>query len=111
MVSEGIENCFMEVSSHGLDQKRITGLEFKGAIFTNLTHDHLDYHNTFKAYRDTKKILFDSLSDCAFALINIDDKNAKVMVRIAKQKYKPTHFIVMLIIPLKFWRANLKVCY
>ena len=86
MVCEGIENCFMEVSSHGLDQKRITGLEFKGAIFTNLTHDHLDYHNTFKAYRDTKKILFDSLTDSAFALINIDDKNAKVMVQNCKAK-------------------------
>jgi UDP-N-acetylmuramoyl-L-alanyl-D-glutamate--2,6-diaminopimelate ligase len=76
----------MEVSSHGIDQKRVTGLEFKGAIFSNLTHDHLDYHNTFKAYRDTKKMLFDGLSDTAFALVNADDKNAKVMVQNCKAK-------------------------
>lgn len=81
MVDRGVEYCFMEVSSHGIDQKRITGLEFKGVIFSNLTHDHLDYHKTFKAYRDTKKILFDSLPKTAFALINADDKNAKFMVQ------------------------------
>ena len=86
MVTQGIVYCFMEVSSHGIHQKRITGLEFKGAIFTNLTHDHLDYHDTFKAYRDTKKILFDGLSDSAFALVNADDKNAKVMVQNCKAK-------------------------
>ncbi len=86
MVTQGIVYCFMEVSSHGIHQKRITGLEFKGAIFTNLTHDHLDYHDTFKAYRDTKKILFDGLSDTAFALVNADDKNAKVMVQNCKAK-------------------------
>lgn len=86
MVGQGIEYCFMEVSSHGIHQKRITGLEFKGAIFTNLTHDHLDYHNTFEAYRDTKKTLFDSLSESAFALVNLDDKNAKVMVQNTKAK-------------------------
>ena len=86
MVAQGIEYCFIEVSSHGIHQKRITGLEFKGAIFTNLTHDHLDYHNTFKAYRDTKKNLFDGLSDTAFALVNVDDKNAKVMVQNCKAK-------------------------
>ena len=86
MVKSNIKFCFMEVSSHGIHQKRITGLEFKGAIFTNLTHDHLDYHDTFKAYRDTKKILFDGLSDSAFALVNADDKNAKVMVQNCKAK-------------------------
>ena len=86
MVTQGVEYCFMEVSSHGIHQKRVTGLEFKGAIFTNLTHDHLDYHDTFKAYRDTKKILFDGLSDNAFALVNADDKNAKVMVQNCKAK-------------------------
>ena len=86
MVTQGVEYCFMEVSSHGIHQKRATGLEFKGAIFTNLTHDHLDYHDTFKAYRDTKKILFDGLSDNAFALVNADDKNAKVMVQNCKAK-------------------------
>ncbi|MCH1453858.1 MAG: UDP-N-acetylmuramoyl-L-alanyl-D-glutamate--2,6-diaminopimelate ligase [Flavobacteriaceae bacterium] len=86
MVDHGVEYCFMEVSSHGIDQKRIAGLVFKGAVFTNLTHDHLDYHPTFKAYRDTKKILFDSLHETAFALINADDKNAKVMVQNCKAK-------------------------
>lgn len=86
MVDLGVQYCFMEVSSHGIDQKRVTGLEFKGAIFSNLTHDHLDYHNTFKAYRDTKKMLFDGLSDTAFALVNADDKNAKVMVQNCKAK-------------------------
>ncbi|MGB0395669.1 MAG: UDP-N-acetylmuramoyl-L-alanyl-D-glutamate--2,6-diaminopimelate ligase [Flavobacteriaceae bacterium] len=86
MVEQGVKYCFMEVSSHGIAQKRVTGLQFKGAIFSNLTHDHLDYHNTFKAYRDTKKILFDGLSDTAFALVNSDDKNAKVMVQNCKAK-------------------------
>jgi UDP-N-acetylmuramoyl-L-alanyl-D-glutamate--2,6-diaminopimelate ligase len=86
MVDLGVQYCFMEVSSHGIDQKRVTGLEFTGAIFSNLTHDHLDYHNTFKAYRDTKKMLFDGLSDTAFALVNADDKNAKVMVQNCKAK-------------------------
>lgn len=86
MVEQGVKYCFMEVSSHGIAQKRVTGLQFKGAIFSNLTHDHLDYHNTFKAYRDTKKILFDGLSDTAFALVNSDDKNAKVMVQNSKAK-------------------------
>jgi UDP-N-acetylmuramoyl-L-alanyl-D-glutamate--2,6-diaminopimelate ligase len=76
----------MEVSSHGIDQKRISGLEFKGAIFTNLTHDHLDYHDTFKNYRDTKKILFDQLPKSAFALVNIDDKNGSVMLQNCKAK-------------------------
>ena len=86
MVDLGVQFCFMEVSSHGIDQKRVTGLEFKGAIFSNLTHDHLDYHKTFKAYRDTKKILFDGLSNNAFALVNVDDKNAKIMVQNCKAK-------------------------
>ena len=86
MVDQGVQYCFMEVSSHGIDQKRVTGLEFTGAIFSNLTHDHLDYHNTFKSYRDTKKMLFDGLSNTAFALVNADDKNAKVMVQNCKAK-------------------------
>jgi len=86
MVTQCVEYCFMEVSSHGIHQKRITGLEFNGAIFTNLTHDHLDYHETFKAYRDTKKIIFDALPDTAFALVNADDKNAKLMVQNCKAK-------------------------
>ncbi len=81
MSEAGVEYCFMEVSSHGIDQKRTQGLVFEGAIFTNLSHDHLDYHNSFAEYRDTKKTLFDELSKKAFALTNIDDKNGLVMLQ------------------------------
>ncbi|MFH6604651.1 UDP-N-acetylmuramoyl-L-alanyl-D-glutamate--2,6-diaminopimelate ligase [Maribacter algicola] len=84
----GVEFCFMEVSSHGIHQKRTEGLVFEGAIFTNLSHDHLDYHKSFAEYRDTKKILFDGLSKKAFALSNIDDKNGLVMLQNTKgRKY------------------------
>mgnify|MGYP001259108466 CR=1 FL=1 len=86
MVDAGVTHCFMEVSSHGIDQDRIADLHFSGGVFTNLSHDHLDYHKTFKAYRDTKKILFDGLSNNAFALVNVDDKNAKIMVQNCKAK-------------------------
>jgi len=71
MNDAGVEYCFMEVSSHGIHQKRTEGLVFEGAIFTNLSHDHLDYHKTFAEYRDAKKMLFDRLSKKAFALTNI----------------------------------------
>ncbi|PQJ15694.1 UDP-N-acetylmuramoyl-L-alanyl-D-glutamate--2,6-diaminopimelate ligase [Aureicoccus marinus] len=81
MCGAGVEFCFMEVSSHGIDQKRIEGLHFAGAVFTNLTHDHLDYHGSFAAYRDTKKRLFDQLPKTAFALVNTDDKNGLVMMQ------------------------------
>ncbi len=77
----GVEYCFMEVSSHGIHQNRIEALEFAGGIFTNLTHDHLDYHNTFAEYRDVKKRFFDGLSKNAFALTNVDDKNGLVMLQ------------------------------
>ena len=86
MSQEGIEFCFMEVSSHGIHQKRAEGLQFEGAVFTNLSHDHLDYHKTFAAYRDTKKRLFDGLSKTAFALTNLDDKNGMVMLQNTKAK-------------------------
>ncbi|TXN36911.1 UDP-N-acetylmuramoyl-L-alanyl-D-glutamate--2,6-diaminopimelate ligase [Flagellimonas hymeniacidonis] len=86
MNAEGIEFCFMEVSSHGIHQKRSEGLYFEGAIFTNLSHDHLDYHKTFAEYRDTKKKLFDNLPKTAFALSNIDDKNGLVMLQNTKAK-------------------------
>lgn len=86
MNKAGVEYCFMEVSSHGIHQKRSQGLEFAGGIFTNLSHDHLDYHNTFKEYRDVKKIFFDSLSPKAFALINNDDKNGPFMLQNTKAK-------------------------
>ena len=81
MVNEGVEFCFMEVSSHGIHQKRTTGLFFEGGIFTNLTHDHLDYHRSFAEYRDVKKSFFDKMSKSSFALINIDDKNGEVMLQ------------------------------
>ncbi len=86
MNSEGVEFCFMEVSSHGIHQKRTEGLVFEGAIFTNLSHDHLDYHKTFAEYRDTKKILFDQLTKRSFALSNIDDKNGLVMLQNTKAR-------------------------
>jgi UDP-N-acetylmuramoyl-L-alanyl-D-glutamate--2,6-diaminopimelate ligase len=86
MNEAGVEFCFMEVSSHGIAQKRTEGLQFEGAIFTNLSHDHLDYHKTFAAYRDTKKKLFDGLSKTAFALTNIDDKNGQVMLQNTKAR-------------------------
>lgn len=86
MVLSGVSHCFMEVSSHGIHQKRTVGLHFKGGIFTNLTHDHLDYHRTFAEYRDVKKSFFDNLPQTAFALVNIDDKNGAVMLQNTKAK-------------------------
>ena len=81
MVDIGCDYCFMEVSSHSVVQERIRGLKFRGAIFTNLTHDHLDYHGTFAEYIKAKKRLFDSLGKRAFALTNCDDRNGEVMVQ------------------------------
>jgi len=81
MVDAGVEYCFMEVSSHGVHQKRTEALHFVGGIFTNLSHDHLDYHPTFAEYRDVKKSFFDSLPKSAFVLTNIDDKNGQVMLQ------------------------------
>lgn len=81
MVEEGCEYCFMEVSSHSVDQQRIAGLTFAGGIFTNITHDHLDYHKTFSAYIQAKKGFFDALPPTAFALTNGDDKNGLVMLQ------------------------------
>jgi UDP-N-acetylmuramoyl-L-alanyl-D-glutamate--2,6-diaminopimelate ligase len=84
MVSEGVSYCFMEVSSHGIHQKRTEGLHFAGGVFTNLSHDHLDYHKTFAEYRDVKKSFFDNLPKTAFAIVNIDDKNGVVMLQNTK---------------------------
>ncbi|MHC5201892.1 UDP-N-acetylmuramoyl-L-alanyl-D-glutamate--2,6-diaminopimelate ligase [Myroides sp. LJL119] len=86
MVDQGCEYCFMEVSSHGIVQSRTYGLEFCGGIFTNLTHDHLDYHQSFANYRDAKKMFFDQLAKNAFALTNSDDKNGLVMVQNTRSK-------------------------
>ncbi|WP_035660700.1 UDP-N-acetylmuramoyl-L-alanyl-D-glutamate--2,6-diaminopimelate ligase [Flavobacterium seoulense] len=81
MLNAGVEYCFMEVSSHGIHQKRTEALHFKGGVFTNLSHDHLDYHATFAEYRDVKKSFFDHLPKTAFAISNIDDKNGAVMLQ------------------------------
>jgi UDP-N-acetylmuramoyl-L-alanyl-D-glutamate--2,6-diaminopimelate ligase len=81
MADEGCSFAFMEVSSHSADQKRIAGLKFEGGIFTNITHDHLDYHKTFENYISAKKSFFDSLPADSFALINIDDRNGRVMLQ------------------------------
>ncbi len=86
MVDASVEYCFMEVSSHGIHQKRTEGLYFTGGIFTNLSHDHLDYHKDFKEYRDVKKLFFDRLPKSAFALVNTDDKNGSVMLQNTKAK-------------------------
>ena len=86
MNDAGVEFCFMEVSSHGIHQNRSEGLYFEGGIFTNLSHDHLDYHNTFAEYRDVKKSFFDSLPKKAFALVNTDDKNGLVMLQNTQAK-------------------------
>ena len=86
MVNRECEYAFMEVSSHAVDQRRIAGLQFAGGIFTNLTHDHLDYHKTMVNYRNAKKKFFDDLPASAFALTNLDDKNGSVMLQNTKAK-------------------------
>lgn len=88
MVARGCDYCFMEVSSHAVAQYRIEGIQFTGAIFTNLTHDHLDFHQTFDAYLKAKKTFFDGLDKNAFALTNVDDKNGQVMLQNTKAHKK-----------------------
>lgn len=88
MVEKGCTHCFMEVSSHAVHQRRIAGLDFDGAIFTNITHDHLDYHKTFSNYIDAKKLFFDGLKKQAFALVNGDDKRGPVMLQNTKGSKK-----------------------
>lgn len=88
MNAEGVEFCFMEVSSHGIHQNRTDGLLFTGGIYTNLSHDHLDYHASFAEYRDVKKSFFDNLPSSAFSLVNVDDKNGLFMLQnTASKKY------------------------
>jgi UDP-N-acetylmuramoyl-L-alanyl-D-glutamate--2,6-diaminopimelate ligase len=84
MVNAGCTHCFMEVSSHAIDQQRIGGLHFVAAGFTNITHDHLDYHHTFAEYLKVKKAFFDGLDQTAFALVNADDRNGSVMLQNTK---------------------------
>ena len=88
MVESGIEFCFMEVSSHAIHQHRIEGLQFKIALFSNITHDHLDYHNTFSEYLNVKKAWFDNLPSTAISIVNRDDKNGMVMVQNTKSTIK-----------------------
>lgn len=103
MVDEGCKYCFMEASSHGIEQRRIAGLQFTGAVFTNISHDHLDYHKTFDDYILAKKMLFDNLPANAFALVNQDDKHSRTMLLHCKaEKYgfalkKDTDFKVKII--------------
>ena len=86
MVDEGCDYCFMEVPSHAAAQHRIEGLHFTGALFTNLTHDHLDYHGTYKEYINAKKSFFDRLDKGAWAVVNGDDRNGEVMLQNCKAK-------------------------
>ena len=86
MVDAGCTHCFMEVSSHALDQGRVAGLEFTGGIFTNISHDHLDYHKTFDEYIKAKKLLFDNLPSSAFSLVNTDDKRGRIMLQNTKSQ-------------------------
>lgn len=88
MVRRGCQYCFMEVSSHSLSQDRVAGLRFKGGIFSNLTHDHLDYHKTFTEYLRCKKLLFDNLPSDAFALTNVDDRNGVIMIQNTRAEIK-----------------------
>lgn len=84
MLKKGCTHCFMEVSSHAAVQRRIAGLDFRGALFSNISHDHLDYHKTFDEYIKAKKLFFDGLGKNAFALINVDDKRGRVMLQNTK---------------------------
>jgi len=86
LADKGGSYCFMEVSSHAITQQRIAGLKFAGGVFTNITHDHLDYHKTFREYLDAKKKFFDQLPASAFALINSDDRNSRFMVQNTKAR-------------------------
>ena len=86
MVEEGCKYCFMEVSSHGISQHRISGIHFIAGIFTNITHDHLDYHKTFKEYLGVKKLFFDNLPRDSYALSNIDDCNGEIMFQNTQAK-------------------------
>jgi UDP-N-acetylmuramoyl-L-alanyl-D-glutamate--2,6-diaminopimelate ligase len=88
MIAQGCTYCFMEASSHALHQHRLAGVQLKGALFTNITHDHLDYHKTFNDYIKAKKLLFDMLPSSAFAIVNHDDRHSEVMLQNCKAQKK-----------------------
>ncbi len=106
MVKNDCDYCFMEVSSHAIDQQRIENVEFIGGIFTNITHDHLDYHKTFKNYIKAKKSFFDKLNKTAFALTNIDDKNGNVLVQNTKAKIYSYSLRTMADFKVKIMESN-----
>jgi UDP-N-acetylmuramoyl-L-alanyl-D-glutamate--2,6-diaminopimelate ligase len=108
MVEKGCSYCFMEVSSHAIDQDRIAGIQFRGGIFTNITHDHLDYHLTFQNYLQAKKKFFDNLPNTAFTISNIDDKNGKVMQQNTKAKRKTMAIHNMADYTIKIMEASMK---
>jgi UDP-N-acetylmuramoyl-L-alanyl-D-glutamate--2,6-diaminopimelate ligase len=115
MVKEGCAYCFMEVSSHAVHQHRIAGLEYKIGVFTNITHDHLDYHNTFAEYIRVKKAFFDGLGKGSFALVNSDDKNGLVMMQNTKASKRtfalktPADFTITIPTGAKFFLDGIDV--
>lgn len=111
MVDEGCEFCFMEASSHAIHQHRTTGIRFKIAVFTNITHDHLDYHKTFAEYIRAKKALFDRLSRESVAIINQDDVNGPVMVQNCKGKVRTYALRSMADYKAKVLENNLNVLH
>lgn len=111
MADSGCKYVFMEVSSHSIDQKRISGLRFAGGIFTNLTRDHLDYHKTVENYLKAKKKFFDDMPKNAFSLTNLDDKNGLVMTQNTRSRYIPTHCAASAISKARYWSLISKVCY
>lgn len=104
MVNEGCDYCFMEVSSHAAAQHRIDNLHFTGALFTNLTHDHLDYHGTYKEYIRAKKSFFDALDTNAWAVVNIDDRNGEVMLQTARRTATVSRYVQWPTTALRLWR-------
>jgi UDP-N-acetylmuramoyl-L-alanyl-D-glutamate--2,6-diaminopimelate ligase len=108
MVEKGCSYCFMEVSSHAIDQDRIAGIQFQGGVFTNITHDHLDYHLTFLNYLQAKKKFFDNLPSSAFTISNIDDKNGKVMQQNTKARRKTMAMHSMADYTIKIMEASMK---
>ena len=111
MVAKGCDYCFMEVSSHAVAQHRIAGLVFAGGIFSNLTHDHLDYHKTFAEYLKAKKAFFDGLPKDAFALTNADDKNGSVMLQNTSAYKRAMALKIWPIIRPAYWKTSSAACY